>query len=384
MANLGSNGRIDVDALKARVSIVDAVEAWCPGTALRRQGRDLVGLSPFKTEKTPSFTVSPSKGVFYCFATDQGGDAVRLVELLDGCDFATAARRLADRCIGAVPLSVESREMATERAADRERQRRAIEDAERAAQDRRVAIAARIWRQTVSGEGSFVETYLAARGVDLDALQTLYGWRVPPGLRCHQRLELKDERGGVRHVGPAMVGRLVDVTGGGCGIHRTFLGGDGSGKADLPASKLTLGRVWGAWGELTPLAMADRVIIGEGYETTLIVLAALARRGIRAAGVSAISLNNLAGAGLGQGRAHPRIKGRRLPSTRPDPTRPGLMLPVHVRRIVILEDADGSDPLATRARTDRAAAKFRAAGLRVAIATPEAGADFNDMIQEAA
>ncbi|MEL6374609.1 MAG: CHC2 zinc finger domain-containing protein [Pseudomonadota bacterium] len=378
-----TTSRIDVEALKRRVAIEDAVQAWCPGIVLRRQGADLVGLSPFKDERTPSFTVSPSKGVWFCFATDQGGDAVRLVELLDGCPFPVAARRLADRMLGGTPMAHESLARAAERKRERERQRLDVERAEREAQVRRIRFAADIWQQASPGASSVVERYLEARGIDLDALAGLYGWRVPRGLRS-ARLATKD-RHGREHVGPAMVGRLLDERGAFCGVHRTFLREDGSGKADdLDATKLTLGRVWGAHGELASLRDADHVVIGEGYETTLTVVSALARRGIRVACLSAISLGNLAGAGIGQGRPHPWAKGRRLPSVQPDPSRPGLILPPHVARVTILEDADGKDRFATRARTDRAAAKFRSAGLRVAIATPEAGCDFNDMIREAA
>jgi len=378
----GSANRVDIDRLKADVSIIDAVETWCPGIKLKRQGRDLVGLSPFKAERTPSFTVDPTKGVFYCFATDQGGDAVRLVELLDGCDFATAARRLAERCLGDVPeTEVDTARFAARRAA-REREMRAVEADERRARLRRIEIAARIWRGCHDGACSLAETYLAARGIDLDALEAVYGWRVPETLRCHPRLKLRD-RGAIVHEGPAMVGCMLDADGNFAGIHRTFLSPDGTAKARLPAAKLTLGKVWGSCGQLGD-ANAAHVLIGEGYETTLTVMSAVARSGHRVGALSAISLNNLAGAGLGQGPRHPLIKGRRLPSLRPDPARPGLTMPGHIKRVTILEDADGSDPHATRARVTRAIAKFRVHGLKVSVATPAAGTDFNDMVQEAA
>lgn len=370
--------RIDVEALKRRVSVLDAVQAFCPGIKLRRQGRELVALSPFKTERTPSFTVDPHRNVFYCFATDQGGDAIRFVEILEGCDFATAARRLAERCLGDVPTTREDDEAAERRAKAREQERLQIEAREAAEQQGRISVAERIWRQSWGTDGSLAEVYLAARGIDLAALGSVYGRRLPDSLRFNTHLAAGE------HSGPAMVGRIVDAAGQFCGIHRTYLSADGIAKAGIPNAKLTLGRVWGSFGVLSPLDASDHAVVGEGYETTLTVMAALARRGIRVAGLSALSLNNLAGAGLGQGRPHPTIKGRRLPSEMPDPARPGLVLPPGIKRVTILEDADGSDPVSVRARVARAVAKFRAAGLRVRVATPEAGCDFNDMIQRAA
>ena len=90
---------------------------------------------------------------------------------------------------------------------------------------------------------------------------------------------------------------------------------------------------------------------------------------------------NLAGGGIDEGLPHPRIKGKRLPSVVADPEKPGLMLPRDVRDLTILEDADGKDPLSTRAMVTRSIGKFRNAGCPVIrVASPEIGRDFNDMV----
>lgn len=371
--------RIDIETLKRRVGIADAVRAFCPGIRLRRQGSELVGLSPFKAERTPSFTVDPRRNVFFCFATDQGGDAVRFVEILEGCEFPESARRLAAKCLGDVPLTADDRQRDKARAERREAEQREVDARDRAEQDRRIATAKRIWSETVPARGSIVETYLMARGVDLDALHALYGWRVPPALRFHANTPI----GSDGDCGPAMIGAMRDAGGAFTGIHRTFLRADGTGKARMANAKLTLGRVWGSFTVLAPAEFETlpATMGGEGYETTMTVMAALARRGRRVSAISGLSLGNIAGAGLGSGGPHPVLKGRRMPSQRPDPARPGLLLPAHVKQFVILEDADGSDPLSARARISRAVAKFRVQGLRVATATPAAGEDFNDMAQ---
>jgi len=57
--------RLSEDIL-SNVDIVDVVSRY---VQLKRVGRNFVGLSPFRNEKTPSFTVSPEKQIFKCFST---------------------------------------------------------------------------------------------------------------------------------------------------------------------------------------------------------------------------------------------------------------------------------------------------------------------------
>ncbi len=90
--------------------IIEAVRAAVPIhtiavtlTELRPVGGELLGLCPFHNEKTPSFRVNPSKGVFYCHGgCGAGGDVFRLVMLAEGLTFPEALRRLTT--IGSVPL----------------------------------------------------------------------------------------------------------------------------------------------------------------------------------------------------------------------------------------------------------------------------------------
>src|SRR5687767_4039842 len=66
-------------------------------TRLRKAGKRLVGLCPLHKEKTPSFSVEPEQGLFYCFGCGQGGDAIKLHMLLSGDDFPAAIETLARR-----------------------------------------------------------------------------------------------------------------------------------------------------------------------------------------------------------------------------------------------------------------------------------------------
>ena len=60
-----------ITAIKNAADIVDIVSE---SVSLRRAGRNFLGLCPFHAEKTPSFTVSPDKQIFYCFGCGAGGN----------------------------------------------------------------------------------------------------------------------------------------------------------------------------------------------------------------------------------------------------------------------------------------------------------------------
>ncbi|MDE0218686.1 MAG: DNA primase [Spirochaetaceae bacterium] len=64
---------------------------------LQRRGRRFVGLCPFHTEKTPSFTVTPERNLFYCFGCQKGGSMLDLVMELEKLSFPEAFRLLAER-----------------------------------------------------------------------------------------------------------------------------------------------------------------------------------------------------------------------------------------------------------------------------------------------
>lgn len=71
--------------------------------ALKRRGRNLVGLCPFHGEKTPSFTVYPETASFYCFGCGAGGDVITFIKQIENLDYMDAVRFLADRVGMKVP-----------------------------------------------------------------------------------------------------------------------------------------------------------------------------------------------------------------------------------------------------------------------------------------
>ena len=86
--------RNSIDDLRARVNLVDVVG---PYVTLKRAGAKWKGLSPFATEKTPSFFVDPQKNLYYCFSTGQGGDIFKFVQAKENLGFQEAAEALAQR-----------------------------------------------------------------------------------------------------------------------------------------------------------------------------------------------------------------------------------------------------------------------------------------------
>ena len=91
-------GRIrdeDIAAVRERSPIDEVIGEYLQ---LRSAGGDsLKGLCPFHDEKTPSFNVTPARGLYYCFSCSAGGDVIRFVQQIDGLTFIEAVERLAGR-----------------------------------------------------------------------------------------------------------------------------------------------------------------------------------------------------------------------------------------------------------------------------------------------
>lgn len=83
-----------VQQIKERLSIEEVV---APYVELHKAGKNFKGRSPFTNEKTPSFYVSPDRGMYYCFSSSQGGDIFTFIEKMEGVDFKEALKILAEK-----------------------------------------------------------------------------------------------------------------------------------------------------------------------------------------------------------------------------------------------------------------------------------------------
>lgn len=89
-----------LDELTARNPIEEVVGQY---VSLKRSGANLFGLCPFHGEKTPSFSVSPDKGIFYCFGCHKGGSVITFQMEIEGLSYPDAVRALAKRAGLEVP-----------------------------------------------------------------------------------------------------------------------------------------------------------------------------------------------------------------------------------------------------------------------------------------
>jgi DNA primase len=137
----------DLADFKARLPVVDIVQRY---VRLSRHGPLHKGLCPFHKEKTPSFTVTASRGTYHCFGCGAHGNALDFLMAMEGLGFAEAVRRAAE-LTGLEPPVSERHEPRS----DRERGlSELLEEANR-----------RFRARLEGGEGDAARAYLARRGV---------------------------------------------------------------------------------------------------------------------------------------------------------------------------------------------------------------------------
>jgi DNA primase len=93
-AHMGTIPSETIEQIAAGNDIVEVIGSYFP---LKRAGANLKALCPFHQEKTPSFTVSPSRQTFHCFGCSAGGSVFRFVMEYEHVDFPAAVRKLAAR-----------------------------------------------------------------------------------------------------------------------------------------------------------------------------------------------------------------------------------------------------------------------------------------------
>jgi DNA primase len=148
-----------LEEIRARADIVELVGQW---VKLKKAGENWKGLCPFHTEKTPSFTVNPKKGIFHCFGCGAGGDAFNFLMRQDRLAFPEAVRMLAQRAGVELPTARTAPEADGKLEALRQIMARAGE-----------FYAANLWQ----AEGERARAYLTGRGVDPEVARRFgLGW----------------------------------------------------------------------------------------------------------------------------------------------------------------------------------------------------------------
>ena len=181
--------------------ILDEIRARLPCSqvvgrkvALKKAGREYKGLSPFKVEKTPSFTVNDQKGFYHCFATGEHGDIFTFVMKTEGLDFPEAVERLAEEA--GVPLPMEE---PRERAAGMEEQRDRLY--------RLLEASARYFEACLKGQpGAQARLYLEKRGLAHD---TIAEFRLGYAPNARQALHEHLRKEGFTSADIAVAGMLI-------------------------------------------------------------------------------------------------------------------------------------------------------------------------------
>jgi DNA primase len=169
----------------------DMLEVIGDQVRLRRRGRKWEGLCPFHEEKTPSFSVDPDKGLYYCFGCNQGGDVFKFLIQTERLSFPEAVERLARRYgVKLPPRSPEARR----RRQESDRIRSLLEEAQSFFMD-----------QLAEAGGSAARRELERRGFDPAGWREFgFGWAPDDWRRLTEHLARRHPEGALIAAGLAV------------------------------------------------------------------------------------------------------------------------------------------------------------------------------------
>src|SRR5437588_9911882 len=102
-----------IDDLKNRADLVRIIQPYA--TDLKKKGANWMACCPFHQEKTPSFSVNPSKNIFYCFGCGLGGSVFNFVMEMESVSFPEAIRIVAEKAGVPLPQLVDDKRFETRR-----------------------------------------------------------------------------------------------------------------------------------------------------------------------------------------------------------------------------------------------------------------------------
>lgn len=231
------SGRRDLDAIK-RANSIPAV-AVAAGLKLIRTGNEFKACCPFHPDRSPSFTIFDGGLRWFCFGGCGSGDVFDFLARLHHVSLPEAADMLTG---GSLP-SVYIAPLPADDLPDRADEARAI------------------WRAAQPAQCTLAEKYLRSRGLTLP---------IPASIRfaC-----LHYGNRGPKH--PCLVAAVASIDNRLCGIQRTYLNADGTGKLGVEKPKLSLGRVKGGAIRLAPAGR--HMVVCEGIEDGLTLMQELGR-----------------------------------------------------------------------------------------------------------
>jgi len=202
----GSIPNDKIEEIRRRAEIASLIGEY---VTLKKAGRNYLGLCPFHKEKTPSFTVSPDKQMFYCFGCSEGGNVFSFLMKLNHLTFPEAVRHVARKVGVVIPERSMSRE---------EKERYSF--AEQIRQVNELATGFFV-NALLSPAGEGAREYLHKRGINESAIRTFRLGYAPEG--WSHLLEFLEKKG----VSPKLAekaGLLVERTGKSQGYYDRFRG----------------------------------------------------------------------------------------------------------------------------------------------------------------
>jgi DNA primase len=195
-----------VEEVRRRADIASLIGEY---VTLKKAGRNYLGLCPFHREKTPSFTVSPDKQMFYCFGCSEGGNVFSFLMKLNHLTFPEAVRHLAKKVGVVIPERTMSRE---------EKERYSLAEQIRQVNE----LAAGFFINTLqSPAGEDAREYLRKRGIGESSIRTFrLGYSLEGWSHLHDYLDKK----GISPKLAQQAGLLVERTGKSQGYYDRFRG----------------------------------------------------------------------------------------------------------------------------------------------------------------
>ena len=259
--------REDIDRVRERT---DLVELASEVTRVKRSGRSVMAVCPFHSEKTPSLSIDPARGLFHCFGCGKSGDIFGWIQETQGLGFTDALELLARRA--GVTLTKDP-----DAAKRRDRRERLVDAVEQ-------TVSFYNERLRTADDAGHARSYLRSRGYDADVVEQFHLGYAPDGWEAlvkHLRgsgvsdeamvgagLASKSRRGGlVDRFRNRLMFPIYDVRGDAVGFGARLLDGDGPKYLNSPEtpiyhkSRLLYGLNWAK----SQIVRSDESVVVEGY-----------------------------------------------------------------------------------------------------------------------
>jgi len=176
---MSNSRRISAEILQKIKAAINIVEVVGEHVVLRKSGANYVGLCPFHSERTPSFSVTESKQLYHCYGCKKGGDLLSFVMEIHGLDFIEAIEELAERARVSLPAHFRGG-VGDAESGDPEVQKRKEEARKKLETSYRLNRFVAAYYHQMLSQSQAASHYFASRGVGDELLRSFYLGVAPP------------------------------------------------------------------------------------------------------------------------------------------------------------------------------------------------------------